>query len=264
MKRTIFFTILILVLVLYALHLFSKNKGAKTSPNTYIKITERQLIPDLSIEDTLLVKSGFFVAFNKKNKIPCWAAYTLSKSEAERSIAERSDNFKPETCVITAEDMDYKGSGFDRGHIVPAKDMSYSEKSLDESFYYSNICPQDPNLNRGKWKQLEEKTRCWAIENDSVFIITGAFSKSQTKTIGKNNILVPEYLYKALIDYSEPEMKAVAFLFKNCRTTKPLSYFAITVDSLESFTKIDFFSCIDDSVENRIEATFNPARWNLK
>jgi endonuclease G len=72
---------------------------------------------------------------------------------------------------------DYTNSGFDRGHLAPAGDMKWSETAMDESFLMSNISPQKPAFNRGIWKKLEEKIRSWAIENDSIIVVTGLFLK---------------------------------------------------------------------------------------
>ena len=54
---------------------------------------------------------------------------------------------------------DYTKSGYDRGHMAPAADMKWNKQAMEESFYMSNICPQNPNLNRGDWNDLEEKSR---------------------------------------------------------------------------------------------------------
>ena len=52
----------------------------------------------------------------------------------------------------------------DRGHMCPAGDNRWHWKAMQVSFYMTNICPQNHNLNRGDWKELEESCRRWAQE----------------------------------------------------------------------------------------------------
>ena len=99
--------------------------------------------------------------------------------------------------------------------MAPAGDMSWSEQAMKESFYYSNMSPQNPSFNRGIWKKTEELTRIWAVENKSLYIVTGPILKKYLPTIGPNKVSIPNYYYKAILDYTEPEIKAIAFLIPN-------------------------------------------------
>lgn len=72
-----------------------------------------------------------------------------------------------------ANNSDYSRSGFDKGHMAPAADMKWSNEAMKESFYFSNVCPQHPELNRRKWKTLEDKVREWAVADSAILIICG-------------------------------------------------------------------------------------------
>jgi len=75
----------------------------------------------------------------------------------------------------SATNVDYQGSGYDRGHLAPAGDMSWSSQTMEESFFYSNMSPQVPGFNRGIWERLEDQVREWAIENQDIYVVTGRY-----------------------------------------------------------------------------------------
>ena len=111
---------------------------------------------------------------------------------------ERSDNFRKDPHVSTesATLSDYKGSGYDRGHIIPAADMKWSPDAMSASFFMSNMSPQDPSFNRGIWKKLEEQVGKWALENSEIYIVTGpVLTDGPYQTIGVNKVAVPKYYY---------------------------------------------------------------------
>ena len=70
--------------------------------------------------------------------------------------------------------------------MAPAADMKWSPDVMKESFYFSNMCPQHPQLNRRGWKNLEEKIRDWAVADSAIIIICGPIIDKPSKTIGKN------------------------------------------------------------------------------
>ena len=103
--------------------------------------------------------TGYTVSYNAETKIPNWVAWTLTPERFEETVS-RYDKFLPDPEVahpVTTED--YKRSGYDRGHLCPAADNKWDEQAMRESFYMTNVCPQDHNLNRGDWKELEEACR---------------------------------------------------------------------------------------------------------
>ena len=54
---------------------------------------------------------------------------------------------------------------------MPAGDMVWSTTAY-RSFYFSNISPQNQALI-GNMETLEELTRTWAADSDSLYIVTG-------------------------------------------------------------------------------------------
>jgi endonuclease G, mitochondrial len=164
----------------------------------------------------------------------------------------------------TADNGDYAGSGYDRGHLAPAADMGWSSIAMAESFYYSNMSPQVPAFNRGIWKRLEELVRTWAVDYNAVYIVTGPVLTNGLLTIGINKVSVPKYFYKVILEYNDQDIKGIAFILPNTGSGEPLQNYAVTIDSVEKFTGIDFFPKLPDDQERIIESTLSVNSWIWK
>ncbi|MGB3586200.1 MAG: DNA/RNA non-specific endonuclease, partial [Tunicatimonas sp.] len=155
----------------------------------------------------------------------------------------------------------YRRSGYDRGHLAPAGDMGFSEEAMSESFFMSNMSPQNRKFNRDVWRELEEDVRGWALANGSLYVVTGPVFGSDPKKIGENGVSVPDYYYKVLLDYREPEIKAIGFLLPNENTSKPPQAFVESIDNVEAYTGIDFFPELPDELEAELESRSSTGRW---
>lgn len=211
-------------------------------------------IPKTHSHETIIHHTAYSFSYNETHEQANWVAYLLTKEETQKAF-ERSNTFlpDPEVKTQTANDADYKSSGYDRGHLAPAADMSWSEVTMQESFYYSNMSPQVPSFNRGIWKKCEELVRSWANENDSIYIVTGPVLTEGLPTIGENKVSVPNYYYKVILDYSKPSVKGIGFIFPNAASSENLENFVVTIDSVETFTGIDFYHSLPDEQEELIE-----------
>ena len=215
--------------------------------------------------DTILTYTGFHLAYNEQFEQAAWVAYVLTRDEIESGTIERTNNFRSDTSIVTgsATLADYRRSGFDRGHLAPAGDMKWDHLAMSQSFLMSNMSPQRPSFNRGIWRKLETKVRNWAMEKDSIYVITGPLFSPGDSLIGENGVGVPGHYFKVLVDLSPPDHDMIAFLLPNSGSSEDLIQFAITVDSLEQLTGYDFFSVAPDQemiewLEQRIE----PGNWN--
>ncbi len=199
---------------------------------------------------------GYTVSYDADFKTPQWVAWQLTAEEAAGE-EPRYDKFQadPEVRGAKAYPKDYTNSGYDRGHMAPAADMKWSKQAMVESFYMTNVCPQNRNLNRGDWKELEELEREWANRYGSVSIAAGPIYYSQSpERIGANKVAVPDAFFKVLLVGYPKQPKAYGFIFKNEAGSHPLSYYQLTVDEVEKATGMDFFSKLPDEVESKIEA----------
>ena len=218
--------------------------------------------PRLKEGESYLQHEAYGFVYDEEHEQAKWIAYCLTKKEAAGTI-ERSDNFEEDPLVSsgTASDHDYAKSGYDRGHLAPAADMRWSETSMNESFYYSNMSPQIPAFNRGIWKKLEEKVRDWAVALDSILIVTGPILTPNLPRIGSNQVSVPRYYYKAVVDLKGSNSKAIAFVLPNAVSKRPLMEFALSINELEKLTNIDFFYQLDDPLENSLESIICKTCW---
>lgn len=225
-------------------------------------LTSHLELPLFTDNESIINHTGYSLSYNVSHKQANWVAYELTKNETQ-AVVKRSNKFITDPLIVggTATNSDYKGSGYDKGHLAPAADMTWSEVTMKESFYFSNISPQIPALNRGIWNNLEELVRTWAKNYEAVYIVTGPVLRDSLKTIGNNRIAVPEYFYKVILDYTQPEYKAIGFIIPNAETTEPLQRFAVTVDSVEKVTGINFFPALPDNLEELLESQHQIQQW---
>jgi endonuclease G len=215
--------------------------------------------------DTILSYIGFDLAFNEQFEQAAWVAYVLTREEIQSGTIERTDNFRADKSIVSgsATPADYRGSGFDRGHLAPAGDMKWDELAMSQSFLMSNMSPQTPGFNRGIWRKLETEVRNWAIEKDSLYVITGPLFSSTDSLIGENEVGVPGHYFKVLVDLSPPDHDMIAFLLPNSSSSEELLSFAIPVDSLERISAYDFFAdAPDQEVIDWLEQRIEPGNWN--
>lgn len=220
-------------------------------------------IPTTNSKDIIITHPGYSLLYNESHEQANWIAYELTKEETNK-VFERKDKFIPDPKVITgtANDNDYSGSDYDKGHLAPAADMGWSSTAMAESFYYSNMSPQNQSFNRGIWKKLEGLVRTWAMENYSLYIVTGPVLTTGLQSIGADKVSVPKYFYKVVLDYTEPDIKGIGFIVPNAGSGEPLQNFAVTIDSVEIFTGIDFYPQLPDNQEKIIEKTLCINCWS--
>lgn len=214
--------------------------------------------------EQILKYKGFTVSFNPHTHQPNWVGWELLASEADGTLP-RNQNFAPDNDVeASATPQDYRNSGFDRGHMAPAGDMKWDADAMRESFLMTNICPQSGDLNRGAWNKLEEKCRQRARRDSAVIIVCGPmFDKSgASMLIGPTGVAVPQGFFKVVLSpYSTPP-KAIGFLMPNGPVKGGMQACAVSVDSVEAATGIDFFAALPDDVENAVESQCDFHRWS--
>ena len=222
-------------------------------------------LPKTNKKEQVVYHSGFTLSYNETHEQASWVAYELTAEELIKKV-NRSDNFKKDPKIKTGSALptDYSRSGYDRGHLAPAADLSWSPTTMQESFYMSNMSPQKPGFNRGIWKKLESYVRQWAYENKSIYVVTGGILSTVKTSIGESNVGIPSYYYKVILDYTQPEIKGIGFILPNTSSSKPLQNFAVSIDEVERITGIDFFYNLPDIDEQKIESTFNVSSWTFK
>lgn len=209
--------------------------------------------------------TGFTLSFNLKHNNPNWVAWELERSETTGSL-KRTDDFEPDTSLPRAHQVttnDYRRSGYDRGHQVPAADMKWSPRAMADCFLMSNICPQTHGLNAGPWSKLEAACRRWANREGRVYIACGPIYRgSNQPSIGQRvRVTVPDAFFKVVLCMTKGKEKAIGFVYDNRDGKQDMSQAAMSVDEVEKITGFDFFHNLPDELEDRLEASCKFKYW---
>ena len=217
-------------------------------------------LPNSKDSVEIIHHSFFHLGYSEHHEQALWVAYELTNEELYGKV-ERTNNFREDPSVTTgsATLTDYKNSGYDRGHLIPAADLSFDELAMNESFYLSNMSPQVPSFNRGIWKSLEEQIRYWTLALRKLYIITGPIILESDLKIGANEVSVPAYFYKVL--YCQDSSQAIGFLMENKSGNQDLLTYSVDVDSVEFMSGLDFFPQLDTMLQNQLESTFSEVFW---
>lgn len=213
--------------------------------------------------EQILERTGYVASYNKTNLLPNWVAWHLTAERTEGSAKRSGVDFAEDTEVPEprATDWDYYNSGYDRGHMCPAADNKWSKKAMEESFLFTNMCPQNGNLNRGDWNEMEMACRKWVKKYGDLYIVCGPILyKGKHKTIGKNKVVVPEAFFKVVLRTGD-DPQAIGFIYKNTSGNRPKDSYVNTVDEVERITGIDFFPSLPDDVEKKVEAECDLGLW---
>lgn len=214
----------------------------------------------------LLKKTYLIICYNKEWKIPLWVGYELTKPQIEGNV-RRTNDFRPDPALndqFTANLKDYKGSGFDRGHMAPAAAFKADQVGMSGTFLLSNIAPQTPALNRIAWRQLEAEVRTLVHDSVRVWVFTGnvvppTTDENKIRIIG-DRVFVPSHNFKAILvtdavtgqAYASYGLSAPNLFGSLSKSTRA---FATSIDVIEEQTGIDFFAYLEDLVEDRLESS---------
>lgn len=193
----------------------------RTAPIVEKRPTQRALCYD-----------AFAILHSGESKTPVFVAEKLNQASIADTGEKRTNRFFADARLRSAERAtleDYKGSGYDRGHMAPAGDMPTAQ-AMAQSFSLANMVPQAPEHNRGVWaKTVESATRKYASRaTGDVYVITGPVyvpSIALSPAIGPGQVRVPKYLFKLV--YDEHKNKAWAYWQENANATQaapPISY----------------------------------------
>lgn len=266
-KKTIYSLIAILIIFgVYGYEYFLAEKETTeiVEQGETVKTDTNEYFLPTSTTGQIVHHEGYSLSYSESHEQAEWVAYELKKSHLSNTNFKRP-YFEIDNAVKTgaAHWRNYKQSGYDRGHLCPAGDRKYSRFAHDETFLTSNISPQEHNFNAGVWNTLEQKVRYWANKYDGVFVVTGGVLKGNMETIGDEEVSVPNQFYKVLIDNNTGKTKMIAFLMPHKDSKEPLYKFVVAVDSIEKLTGIDFFTELEDSVENQLEASSDYKGWSF-
>lgn len=272
-NRKVLYAIFTLVIASF---LYLQNDSSKTSNTNSTVPTDSDGVVDITVNKIFnflptstthqIIKHKYYtLSYNEKHEQAEWVAYALTPSHLKKANRKRPYFiYDKKVKTKSANYRNYKKSGYDRGHLVPAGDMCFSLDAFNDTFYTSNISPQNHDFNAGIWNILEQKTRYWTKKYGKLYVITGGILKDNLKTIGQEQVSVPNHFYKILLDYTEPEIKAIAFLMPNRDVNEALYKYVVSIDKIEQLTGIDFFPALPDSVENELESKNDYKAWSFR
>lgn len=175
----------------------------------------------------VLCFEGFAVLHSGKTHTPIYVAERLNKQIIAIEV-EREGQFYEEARLPKSERAtleDYRGSGYDRGHMAPAADQG-SDSAMAQSFSLANMVPQSQQNNRKAWAKIESDTRKYVMRAEGdVFVISGPVYEGEPVKIGESKVWVPKYLFKLV--YDATTKKAWAYWIENtdeARVGRPISY----------------------------------------
>lgn len=233
----------------------------KSTPSFSLTDKDFEYLPS-STTNQIITHQYYTLSYNEQFEQAEWVAYSLKKEFLKNNNYKRPYFIEdPKVSTNSADWRNYKKSGFDKGHLCPAGDMNFDSKAYNDTFYTSNISPQNHDFNAGIWNRLEQKTRYWAAQFGGVYVVTGGVFKGATQTIGSENVLVPNSFYKILFHNSNGKYKMIAFVIPNKKSDKPLYDYVVSVDDVEKMTGIDFFHKMNDNIENKLEKSSDYQAW---
>ncbi|MDY0160762.1 MAG: DNA/RNA non-specific endonuclease [Bacteroidales bacterium] len=234
-------------------------------------------LPSVSDNEELIWHSSMVLVYDEQHEIAKWVAHILL-SDVTRGSVSRTNDFRPDSLVKTGSTIEedyflkhlqadstykYDGYGYDRGHLAPSADFRWSERALSESYLYSNIAPQLPEFNRNKWADIENFVRAYMYRypKSQLFVVTGPVLNDELPKLERspNRVSIPEQYYKVIMDFEAK--RGMAFLVPHKNLIYPPEYYAITIDSLEEITGINFFHTLSNEDESKIEAKINIEAW---
>jgi endonuclease G len=213
----------------------------------------------------LMLKQGFAEAYHRDRGTPVWTSWHLDSSWI--GSTGRAGDFHADTTLPTGwyqvQPTDYQGSGYDRGHMTPSGDRTSTFDLNNETFLMTNMIPQLPANNQGPWADFESYCRTLVEQGNELYIISGGTGSQGT--LANGHVTIPSQTWKVVIvipsgtnDVSRvtTSTRTIAILLPNSGTINTnWRTYRVSVDQVEGLTGFNFFSNVDDSAENIIEAT---------
>lgn len=214
--------------------------------------------------DLILDHKYFVISYDPASQGPRWVLYRLTGENLKQHRARRKNRFIADPLlrqkgVVAVAPGDYDGRTYDRGHMAPSDDFTFSQAANDETFVMTNMIPQKRALNRGGWKKLESRIRKWACTEKQVRIVTGPMAES-TDLKMTSGVPVPRRFFKLVLDETPPR-KAIAFVYAQEDAKSSPEERTQSLDELERQTGYVFFPDLEARERRQIGAKADVASW---
>lgn len=264
-NRLIYTTLLLVCVVLFWA---VENFYTPASYSAPVEVGHKTNIPEFlwptSTTGEIVQHSYYALSYHEAYEQAEWVLYVLEKSHLTGDDRKRPFFIEdPWVATKSADWKNYRGSGYDRGHLCPAGDRRFSELAYNETFYTSNISPQQRDFNAGIWNRLEQKTRYWAKKWGPLTVVTAGVLEEGLPSIGEEDVAVPKFYYKIIARGEGKNLKLIAFLFPHKEVNGDLEQFVVSVDEVETLTGIDFFHGLPDDHEEALERSKSVKGWEF-
>ena len=186
----------------------------------------------VGVLDDLVHHESYSVEYDVNYHNPRYVIYMLTKEDVEANHSRT--NFKKDPLIPqTISDELYKHTDHHRGHMVPGEDKGA------ETYFTSNICPQNGTLNTGLWKEIEIALRKRALTGEKLIIMVGPIysDRNPVYLCLKPSIRIPEAFFKIVYGGAVRE----TYLIPNqpIANADPKDYL-VNYGIVQVLTKIDF------------------------
>lgn len=207
--------------------------------------------------------NAMFLGYFEKHEQASWVSHLILPDIITGNVS-RTNNFRKDPYVSTgtAVKEDYWYSGYDRGHLAASADFKWSKQALSETYFYSNMSPQKPELNRERWAELESVLRDYVVQNvRELYVITGPVLHDSLAIMmnegRQNDVSIPEFYYKIAVDLSTDPPIGIAFVMPNGKCAYPVMNYATSIDKVEELTGLDFLPNLPEDIQQIIESNTN-------
>ncbi|HSP80475.1 MAG TPA: DNA/RNA non-specific endonuclease [Myxococcaceae bacterium] len=235
---------------------------------------------DATSEDELLIRRDqFALSYNVARGGPNWVSWNLEASHF--GTADRCNCFTPEpelpADAYLVTDLDYRGSGYDRGHVVQSYNRTTTEQENATTYLLSNILPQSPENNQGPWARFESYLSDVARnQGKEIYIVAGgAWSATSPTLKGQGKVSIPDYTWKVAVVMDADEglgdvrswddVQVLAVWMPNLVgasgpasadgiKSHPWETYETTVDAIEAATGYDLLALLPDTIERVVES----------
>ena len=227
--------------------------------NPHLKFGNPSNANDKDFNNYLMKKPQYTLSYNCSKGIPNWSSWQLNK--AWLGSVDRSNDFRPDVNLPSGcyrvSPNDYRGSGYDRGHMTPSGDRTSNQKDNSATFLMTNMIPQSPPNNREVWRELEEYSRDSVTQGKELYIYAGGFGKQ--KAIANGKVIVPKSNWKVILILDKPggkPIKTIGFWIPNDNSVTRTDWqdYIVSVDKIEKRTGYNFFFLVPNSIQNKIES----------
>ncbi len=244
----------------------------------YHYVTHYAPVADKSMGGVMVSKRNFSLCFDKTKRAAAWVAYPMHESYLGSGRVETWE-YDPQI-TKTDQPVLYKGyangTTWNRGHQIPNADRNAHATMQKQTFYFSNMTPQNGTLNQQAWARLEGKVRSWSC-SDTLYVVTGAhWTNTENKTYDNsgNACPIPTHYFKVVArtiggnvrtrgdrlgSYPASELQTIGFWVENKAGQGEAKAWVKSVEEIEQLTGFKFFPTLPAEVKKQNFAS----QWGL-